>query len=238
MIAAGKFPFCPNTILHILGFSDHRATLSGSSPVAHWIESTTDCHSGTKIERVLKEYLEFTVVSDLFMTRPPNWLIWCFLQPRGWSRMTWFFFTRSGVSSQERNWLNSVKPATTGTLSSRWPHRLGLHEAFPWRDSGEYLDWVLEDTGLNFKRFCERDILLGEMRYRKYESEGFQTPTGKFEISSGVMEAMGVSPMPFFREPPLSPVSTPELAKAFPLILISAPKSEISFIQNIAKLNR
>jgi anaerobic selenocysteine-containing dehydrogenase len=103
-------------------------------------------------------------------------------------------------------------------------HRLGLHEAFPWKDSGEYLDWVLEDTGLNFERFCETGILFGEMRYRKYEVEGFQTPTGKFEISSSIMEAMGLSSMPLFREPSLSPVSTPKLAKEFPLILISGTK--------------
>src|SRR3989304_6834635 len=122
--------------------------------------------------------------------------------------------------------------------------RLGLHEAFPWRDSGEYLDWVLEDTGLNFERFCERDILLGEMRYRKYEAEGFQTPTGKFEISSSVMEAMGLSPMPLFREPPLSPVSTPKLAKEFPLLLISGTKirnffhSELRQIKSLRRGNR
>jgi len=62
------------------------------------------------------------------------------------------------------------------------------------------------------------------MRYCKYEAEGFQTPTGKFEISSSVMEAMGLSSMPLFREPPLSPVSTAKLAKEFPLILISGTK--------------
>jgi anaerobic selenocysteine-containing dehydrogenase len=103
-------------------------------------------------------------------------------------------------------------------------HRLGLHKAFPWKDSGQYLDWVLEDTGLNFEQFCERDILFSEMRYRKYKTEGFQTNTGKFEISSSVMEAMRLPPLPLFREPPLSPVATPELAKEFPLILISGIK--------------
>jgi anaerobic selenocysteine-containing dehydrogenase len=103
-------------------------------------------------------------------------------------------------------------------------HRLGLHKAFPWKDSAEYLDWVLEDTELDFEQFCERGILLGEMRYRKYEMDGFRTPTGKFEISSSLMEGMGVSPLPLFREPPFSPVSTPELAREFPLILISGTK--------------
>jgi anaerobic selenocysteine-containing dehydrogenase len=81
------------------------------------------------------------------------------------------------------------------------------------------------------------------MRYRKYEAEGFQTPTGKFEISSGIMEAMGLSSMPLFREPPLSPVSTPKLAKEFPLILISGTKirnffhSEFRQVESLRKGN-
>jgi anaerobic selenocysteine-containing dehydrogenase len=82
----------------------------------------------------------------------------------------------------------------------------------------------LEETGLNFEQFCERSIIIGEMRYRKYETEGFKTPTGKFEISSSIMETMGLSSLPLFREPPLSPISTPELANEFPLILISGTK--------------
>jgi anaerobic selenocysteine-containing dehydrogenase len=108
-------------------------------------------------------------------------------------------------------------------------HRLGLHEAFPWKDCAEYLNWILEDTELSFEQFCEKGIIMSEMRYRKYLTEGFQTPTGKFEISSSVMEARGLSPLPLYREPPLSPVSTPELAREFPLLLISGTKARNFF---------
>jgi hypothetical protein len=52
-------------------------------------------------------------------------------------------------------------------------HRLGLHEAFPWKSNAEYLEWVLKDTSLTFDQFCDRGIIVGEMRYRKYETEGF-----------------------------------------------------------------
>jgi anaerobic selenocysteine-containing dehydrogenase len=103
-------------------------------------------------------------------------------------------------------------------------HRLGLQEAFPWRDYREHLDWTLEDSGLTFEEFCERGILIGDMRYHKYREQGFATPSGKFELYSSNLEALGVSPLPVYREPPMSPVSTPEVAEEYPLILTTGSK--------------
>jgi anaerobic selenocysteine-containing dehydrogenase len=225
MIAAGKFPFCPNT---------HTPTFWGSVISGHpyrvralWIIGSNPlltASQGMEIERALKEYLEFTVVSDLFMT-PTAQLADLVLPAATWLEQDDVVFLHKIWCVIARKKLAQFREARDDRdVIFEMAHRLGLHEAFPWKDSGEYLDWVLEDTGLNFERFCERDILKGEMHYRKYEEEGFQTPTGKFEISSSVMEAMGLSSMPLFREPPLSSVSTPNLAKEFPLILISGTK--------------
>jgi len=122
-------------------------------------------------------------------------------------------------------------------------HRLGLHDAFPWKDFDEYLKWVLEDTGMSFDEFCERGILMGEMRYRKYETEGFNTGSKKFEIYSGALAAMGREPLPIYREPPLSPISAPEIAQQYPLILTTGAKirnffhSEGRQIKSLRKAN-
>jgi anaerobic selenocysteine-containing dehydrogenase len=225
MIAAGKFPFCPNTHTptfweSVISGQPYRVRgmwIIGSNPL---VTAT----QGVKIERALKEYLEFVVVSDLFMT-PTAQLADLVLPAATWLEQDDVVFFHKIWCVIARKKLTQVGEARDDRdVIFEMAHRLGLHEAFPWRDSAEYLDWVLEDTGLRFEQFCERAILLSEMRYRKYETEGFRTPTGQFEISSSVMETMGVSPMPLFREPPLSPVSTPELAKEFPLILISGTK--------------
>ena len=225
MIAAGKFPFCPNT--HTPTFWDSVISGHPYRVRAVWILGSNPlltATQGMKIERALKEYLEFTVVSDLFMT-PTAQLADLVLPAATWLEQDdVVFFHKIWCVIARKKLAQFSEARDDRDVIFEMAHRLGLHEAFPWRDSGEYLDGVLEDTGMNFKQFCQRDILLGEMRYRKYESEGFQTPTGKFEISSSVMEAMGVSPMPLFREPPLSPLSTPKLAEAFPLILISGTK--------------
>ena len=62
------------------------------------------------------------------------------------------------------------------------------------------------------------------MRYEKHKEGGFHTPTGKFEFYSTIAEHVGRPPLPSFVEPPLSPVSTPELAKHYPLILMTGTK--------------
>jgi anaerobic selenocysteine-containing dehydrogenase len=62
------------------------------------------------------------------------------------------------------------------------------------------------------------------MRYEKYRTQGFNTASGKLEIHSSALEGMGVSPLPIFREPPLSPVSAPDIALEYPLILTTGAK--------------
>jgi anaerobic selenocysteine-containing dehydrogenase len=225
MIAAGKFPFCPNTHTptfweSVISGRPYRVRgmwIIGSNPL---VTAT----QGMKIEQALKKYLEFTVVSDLFLT-PTAQLADLVLPAATWLEQDDVVFFHKIWCVIARKKLTQVGEARDDRdVIFEIAHRLGFQEAFPWRDSAEYLDWVLKDTGLRFDQFCEKGILLGEMRYRKYEMNGFRTPTGKFEISSSVMEGMGVSPLPLFREPPLSSVSTPKLGKEFPLILISGTK--------------
>jgi len=77
--------------------------------------------------------------------------------------------------------------------------------------------------------------------YKKYESKGFMTPTKKVEIYSERLEKLGYDPLPTYREPAESPVSLPDLAKEYPLILIAGTKLEMythSEMRNIPGLQR
>ena len=51
------------------------------------------------------------------------------------------------------------------------------------------------------------------------------------------MEHIGVSPLPIFREPPLSPISTPETAKDYPLTLMSGTKIRAFFHSELRQIN-
>jgi anaerobic selenocysteine-containing dehydrogenase len=58
---------------------------------------------------------------------------------------------------------------------------------------------------------------------------GFNTPTGKVELWSKAYEGWGLDPLPDYKEPAQSPVSTPELYKKYPLMMIAGTRSSLFF---------
>ena len=75
----------------------------------------------------------------------------------------------------------------------------------------------------------------GEQQFKKYElgllrpdgKPGFTSPTGKVEFTSEILREHGFDPLPIFKEPVLSPVSTPDVFKEFPLIMNSGNRVPI-----------
>lgn len=225
ILTAGRYPFAPNC--HPPTFWKSVITGEPYRVRGLWIIGSNPIATGTQgltVEKALRDHMEYTVVSDLFMT-PTAQLADLVLPAAHW-------LEQDDVVSLHKIWcvLARKKLAQTGEARDDRDvifdvaHRLGLQEAFPWPDRLAYLNWLLADTGLSFEQFKEKEILLGEMRYRKYETGGFHTPSGKFEFYSNVMEHEGRPPLPIFVEPPLSPVSTPWLAQQYPFILMSGTK--------------
>ena len=52
-------------------------------------------------------------------------------------------------------------------------------------------------------------------------SLGFPTPSGRIEFWCESLAAFGYDPLPDFEEPAESPVSTPELAEEYPLVVVT-----------------
>ena len=82
-------------------------------------------------------------------------------------------------------------------------------------DYHQMLDELLAPAGLDYSGFVERGYLRGEEKFRKYETKGFRTPTGKVELRLSQAEKLGLPAVPEYREP-LEPED-----KDFPLILTS-----------------
>jgi anaerobic selenocysteine-containing dehydrogenase len=59
---------------------------------------------------------------------------------------------------------------------------------------------------------------------KHYEKTGFRTASGKVEIASSVLKEHGIEPLPVYREPPESPLSQPELAKKYPLVMTTGAR--------------
>jgi anaerobic selenocysteine-containing dehydrogenase len=105
-------------------------------------------------------------------------------------------------------------------IISELAKRLGLGEYF-WDSDEEFLDYVLKPAGLTFNEFRKAGVISGVKQYRSHEANGFETPSGKVELYSSRLEEWGFDPLPTYYEPPETPLSQPELAKEYPLILAS-----------------
>jgi len=101
------------------------------------------------------------------------------------------------------------------------------------------LDYELRHGNITWKEFSKKVVLarMGKDQvYYKYKTDywrkggGFPTPTGKMELYSTVLEDLGYDPLPFFQEPGESPVSTPELAKEYPLVLSTGYRQPFYFL--------
>ena len=100
--------------------------------------------------------------------------------------------------------------------------RLGQEEHWPWKNLEEVYNYQLQPLGITYKEFMAKGgFLFPPNEYRKYEKLGFATPTGKVELYSTILEKLGYDPLPNYKESFENPTSTPELAKAYPLMLIT-----------------
>jgi len=142
----------------------------------------------------------------------------------------------------------SQKLAEIGERRSDWEfiielgRKLGYEEYFPSLE--EFAEKALKPMGTTWDKLKKMDHGIEiPVKYRKYVTEGFSTPTGKFEIYSTIMEGWGYDPLPVHVEPPESPISTPERYKEYPLILNTGAKQPMFWhsqgrqLKSLRKLN-
>jgi anaerobic selenocysteine-containing dehydrogenase len=103
-------------------------------------------------------------------------------------------------------------------------------------------DDLLKPSGMTFKELQEKGWAYppegsSSCPYRRHEKgllrpdkkPGFRTQTGLFELYSTLREEWDLEPVPHHEEPPFTPVSRPDLAKDYPLILSTGRRSPAFF---------
>lgn len=105
-------------------------------------------------------------------------------------------------------------------IYSALSQRLGFGDGF-WATETAAADYLLAPAGLTFDEFREVGQLLATPRYRSHETDGFDTPSGKVELASEQLADWGYDATPIYREPPETPLSAPDLAERYPLVLTS-----------------
>jgi len=203
---------------------------------AAWLCATNPlaCMSGDprRTYQWLKK-LDFIVVVDLFMT--PTGMLADIVLP--------------AASTAEKNSINAIWTSVNAIARAIDPvddcksdqeivFELGKRfnpKAWPWKSIEEMLDEIVKPTGLTFRELKERRFIYPPFTYKRYEKgllrsdgkPGFETPTGKFELYVTMFEKWGYDPLPYYIEPPESPISTPNLYKEYPLILTSGQRSSV-----------
>lgn len=129
--------------------------------------------------------------------------------------------------------------------------RLGYGELYP-QGTDAVLRHALDGSGFSLEDVRNAggtvSIETPMMQYRKWEKgllrkdgrPGFDTPTGKFEFRSSVLEEFGYDALPVFTEPEEGPQSRPDMLAEFPLVFNSGSRSGNSFHtqhHGIRKLN-
>jgi cysteine desulfurase NifS len=113
--------------------------------------------------------------------------------------------------------------------------RLGYGHLYP-QTEDELLMHALEGSGFTLEqvRAAGGTVRMPAVmiQYKKWEKgllrkdgqPGFQTPTGKFEIASTILEEHGYNPLPAYTEPSEGPLARTDLAKQYPLVFNSGSR--------------
>ncbi len=185
-----------NSILEGHPYQIRGAFVQASNPLSSW----------NNISRVYDAFnkLDFLVVSDMFMT-PTAALADIVFPAAGFLEYDGLRMGPGGAMA-----FLQTKVAQVGQcrpdheIINGLAHKAGLGEYF-WDSSEALWNYILEPTGITFQEFREKGFYRDSSprRYKKYEEKGFFTPTGKVELYSEQLEALGFDPLPVYREPVL-----------------------------------
>jgi predicted molibdopterin-dependent oxidoreductase YjgC len=185
--------------------------------------------------------LEFFVCMDVFMT-PTAELADIVLPAALWPELDSVFcmpeFSEHSVLCQQKVvQVGQCRPDEEVFIELS--RRMGL--GFGADSMRELIETSLEDItfrfpeikGIDFEQMKKLGYYTPKREYLRYKKRGgFNTPTGKYEFYSKEMEMVGGSPLPFWQEPPLTPVSRPDLGKEYPYILTTGGRHQQYFISN------
>jgi anaerobic selenocysteine-containing dehydrogenase len=186
----------------------------GTNPLLTWANSS-------QAERAFRK-LEFLVVSDIFMS--PTASLADIILPAA----TNLEYNDIGQFPGRGGWITARVKAVAPPgeclpdvmIISRLAQKMGFGHYF-WDDVTAPLDMILKPAGMTFQNLKESGFIRAEVSYRKYEKEGFATPSKKVELASSRMRDMGINALPAMIEPGETPLGSPELAKTYPLVMTS-----------------
>ncbi|MBU1195152.1 MAG: molybdopterin-dependent oxidoreductase [Proteobacteria bacterium] len=178
--------------------------------------------------------LDFLVTIDLQMTQDAAWADIVLPATTAFEQESYCYYGNA-VRIREKLIEPVGDSRSSYDILAKLADRLGYGHLYP-RNPDEVLDYILSTSGFNADqlRNAPGKVLYGKsepMEYRKWEKgllrddgkPGFETPSGKFEIKSSILEKYGYPGLPEYEESDETPQSAPKLFKRYPLILGTGP---------------
>ncbi|MDP2917045.1 MAG: molybdopterin-dependent oxidoreductase [Dehalococcoidia bacterium] len=184
------------------------------------------------IIQALRDKLEFIVWADITMTPSTQYadilLPSCTPLERDWVSNS----MEAGVFAGQKVIEPVYESKPDFFIYRELTHRMGRGDIWPWKTEEEWCDWQLEEMGITFRELTKTCFTPSPEDWKKYETglfrkdkkPGFQTTSGKCELYSSVLEKYGIAPIPLFSYPLQSYEKNPELARDYPLILITGSR--------------
>jgi anaerobic selenocysteine-containing dehydrogenase len=211
---------------------------------ACWIQ-TTNMLGGqaadTRLHYEALKAMEFNVVVDTF-PNPTSMAVADLILPA------------ASIAEKEslRSWWSPLQVMTpaikVGECRSDWEINLELAKRFNpelrrrFETVKDLIDDRLGPSGHTFDELKDGHWVFPDKNtptrpYRRHEKgllrpdgkPGFRTPSGKVELYNTSFKDFGMDPLPFYREPLESEVSTPELMKKYPLVMVTGRRSPVFF---------
>ncbi len=185
--------------------------------------------------------LDFIAVTEYFQTAGTGMADIILPIASWWERQGLFF-------NFYHNKITMIEPVIE-PLGECWPEwkifselakRLGFGQEFWDGDFKRCVNYIMEPAGITYEHLKQHPEGI-PIPLRTPDKTGFPTPSGKIEIASSVLARHGFDALPVYKEPPESPLSTPELAKTYPLVLTTGARVAAfthSQYRNIPRLRR
>ena len=172
--------------------------------------------------------VETLVVIDLFMTETAK------LADVILPAATGFEKTQLNRSSIRNNPM-FLQNAVIAPVGDSWPdwkivfelgRRLGHATEFPWQTAEEAIDYQLEPAGVTSAQLRQngKGLRIEELRYEKYQTQKFKTPSGKVEFFSSRLAEAGFPGVPFAHGLGGNPISFADRSSEYPLLGISGSR--------------
>ena len=198
----------------------------------------------------MKESFEFCVATELFQNPTTMALCDLIFPLKTWAEHDTLVESHYGFNVAFNGACNKAIDVVEGVSDLGFMMEIG-RRMFPdywsqFKDEDDYLAKIRIPDDMTWEEFREKGIIQPEEIYRKCAKGlmrpdgemGYMTPTGRIELWSTMYAKYGDDPLPYYQEPPFSPISTPELCEKYPFVLTTGGRKYTSFHSEHRQIKR